>query len=1484
MAISFQQMTTHPAYVNANFEVQSKTRQDWVNKVLIRNPQFLQLDQEAKKNTIAAAIFAPPSFINKELGAQVNDLSQKVQQGDQESRKEMETLVLTQVRRSHSVIARIAGDFAGVLLKGLGIKDTSTLATMPEELQNQPELNKAVSYFSSVLDQTEEDKDGFNSLKILNVFASSLGDFAAISGMVGTGVQSAKGVGLLAKFAEKAVTKGATTSGRLLLGRLTGEAAHAVVTSTLGVGREFALEALNDQGKENQDFQTILQKSSRWFGAYFIGDLAVNWATSVVAPMVKLGLKGGIPGYGDVSSMYKTLNSQDWKNIVQRTFAGEDIPKDLLARLPKELQRETLSTSATFKVLKNVESLTPEGALQVIANSKGFNLIQKANGFEISLKGTDKVKFVKNVKSANDYMIDVISKDQMNPIFKNVDLKEFAYRSAAAPHVEVSALIKGELKEGASGNINILTRLAAPVGGKFQKGKLQTFVKTFAKGNGAGDDVIKGLRVVDKGEVFEVFSKEGKLLDIPKGALSPGEEILRLKELTKRLAELTPEGKGLSTGGDFIKKYSKSLVDQNIFTAEWMSYVVDLDNGNLLKRGSKWVIQSKTDPNVLSTFDSLTDVGEHLIRKNINIDMLKQSADMQGYRFVGTEKSEIFKLKKGNVTIATGKTLNEIVDQVPEVLPKISSEMGPKLTLINETGTLGVRFTKDATVVSNQQNMLKFLDKFRKRSFGGSTFSLTGGSKGRIEFSSKRKQFEVLIPDIGERTIFDKIGEARKYLEGGWAEMDNMTFSALKKGYRLDYKVGKWFLYTDAGEKLMFNSFEEVTEGLKKVPMPEWAPELTGVPEELMENFKKPAQDFFRVKEPDLSNSPLDYTVQARAGVLWTPPKSTLEKFVSEGGDPSVLKMFNDIEAARTFVVGREGEFRKVILTLFDDGSGKVMKKKTRKWVGQYAEALNVKEQDQVIKDALRDKVTIGRREIEAADKLRDFYGRNPGEGAFAYFGVDQEKFIKNYLPHVKEYYEKNPRAAFTDGTQHAFLSQVFDNKVPREMDAFFKHSRTSDILDVALEKDPMAQLFRYTNVGLKEKYLGKLIENAKSLPAFKNDPAMKKRMYNYLAQIGGLPQGNAQEIIRSITPKILNKLGVSPTLTNDITSWFMSLGYSASMGFRPWLPIRNMNQIWTTLAMRMQGNNWVKDALKDVAGKNGGEVFDTLRKKGVIMSALPLFGSETFDQTELLGKITHKSLKMYKNSDDFTRAVAYQAASLKFDDAFGRIKGIGLDPNKFAHMSGISQMDPVGMRQVMGMMNEGNIRGARDIYATSIVTETMFPYRSGMAPLAFSGTIGKMFGMMGHYSAYYVDNIRRSLKYMTPGEKVLAGSIMVGNSAALYGAFRAIGVKADNFKPWEPALFTGGPSWEIMQDLLDATGTGPEGRQARAGLLGLSSKDGKVSFNPVNSTILKWTVPGAFEIKKMTDAVRLTNEGDSWGAFLTSMGSPYNSDWEVMN
>ena len=1476
MAMNFQSLTSNPGYVEATFEQQAKYRQEWVKEELMKSPSFQRLDPKIKQSLVFQALTDAPKFKNPQFGQYAQDLIQRSEQGDKEASDRIEMMVTHQVAKTSGLIYSLANklllsSFADVVSNKEGEVWTGAHR---EEVKNPEDFAKMTSYFSDYMD-AKGSKTGWMTAVSM---ASALTDFATIGLNVGTGVESARGAGMLAKFVQQSIAKG-SKSGGMVLASLVGETVHAGITASLGVVREFALEEMNTQIKINKDFQTIVKKTGRWFGQYFAGDLVVNWAAGVVWPMAKLGLfKGGIgKGYGNVSKVWK-VTPEEFAELNFKIFAGETISEDQLLHLPKEMQRHVLSSRATFQVAKHVERLTDEGAMQLVTHTNGFNMLKHADeGWEISLKfGKGKPFIAKNLKEINDYMIK--QKGEMNPLFKIKDPKVFAKQAAGAPEVEVKSIIQATLSPKESSNINILTRLAAPTDGKFTKTKLEAFAKTYIKGNGSPDGVIKSVNVIKKGDMFEVYAKKKLIAEVPIKQLLPDEEVEIIKALTKSLSEVSGAKGFVPVGEKFISKYVTSLVDQKIFTPEWMAYSVDLGGGKLVQDKNLWKILSKSTGKVMETFDSLSDVGEALIRKNVSVDMLRLSAIDQGLKLTHNIQKETYKIFDGKLLLAEGKSLDEILNRMPSLLPKVSSDLGPKVTVIKNTGELGVRFTQEGIAIAKYQNIFKFLDKFKKHKYAPTRISLTGGAKGRIEFVKKSKQFEVVIPDIGERMIFNKIGEARKYLEGGWKEMDNIKYSANIKGYRMEYRVGKWLLYNDDGTQLAFDNFEQMTKALKNVPTPEWAPELSGIPEELLEGFKRPEHSLFLVKQPVIpEGSALDYGIHARASTMYLPIQSNLELLVKKGGNPIALELFHKTESLRTFMEGREDEMKKLFLTVFDKGGGKVFNKKTRFWIGEYKKALNPQQQEKVVSDALfTDKIKLGRQELEAAEKLRTVY-----ESLAPYFDVDPKLILDGYLPRIAIDVKQNTGRVFSEGKIGTYLKDVYKNKVPKEMDAFFQHARTSEAIGMAVEADPLAQLLRYSHVGLKEKYLGNIIEEIKKSPILAKDPVMQERLFTYIREIGGLPSGHAQEVIRQITPKILKKIGVDTSLTNDIVKWFMTLGYGASMGYKGFLPVRNMNQIFTMLAPRMGGNHWVKQALKEVAGPRGGEIFNTLRKKGVIMSSLPLFGSEIVDQTSLLGKLTHTGLKWYKNSDDFTRAVAYVASDLKFQDAFGKIQSLNLKGDEFLHLSGVSTMEPVLRKNIIELIDAGNSRGAKDLFATQITKETMFPYKAGMAPQLYSGTIGKMFGMMGHYSAYYIDNIRRSINYMTTGEKLIAGGVFAANSTFLYGAFRAIGVNARAFLPWEPAMFTGGPSWEILHDMLSAASFGAEGKASRALLFGLSNKGGKLSFNPLNSTFFKWTFPGAFEIRKIRDAVDLANEGNSWGAFLSLTGSPLDPEWE---
>jgi len=279
----------------------------------------------------------------------------------------------------------------------------------------------------------------------------------------------------------------------------------------------------------------------------------------------------------------------------------------------------------------------------------------------------------------------------------------------------------------------------------------------------------------------------------------------------------------------------------------------------------------------------------------------------------------------------------------------------------------------------------------------------------------------------------------------------------------------------------------------------------------------------------------------------------------------------------------------------------------------------------------------------------------------------------------------------------------------------------------------------------------------------------------------------------------------------------------------------------------------------------------------------LPVPGGQVLDMDGLLGKLTHKGLRWYRSSDEFTRAVAYEAASLRFKDAARRyttgILGKGDEAaEKFIELAGLGFEPPAIRNQARALIQRGEWGAAEQMFASRVVDETMFVYRAGGSPIAYRGLIGTIFGMFGTYPAYYVENIRRALKYTTTAQKLAYAAKFTANSMLFYSAFRAMGINASNFLPWIPATFSGGPIYNMMNQALAAMDfRSYKGRQARAELIGITRRDGRLYWEPGRSEIGKF-LP-TFAVRSFFRGIEMANDGDFYGAFLTVTGFPYSQE-----
>jgi len=268
-----------------------------------------------------------------------------------------------------------------------------------------------------------------------------------------------------------------------------------------------------------------------------------------------------------------------------------------------------------------------------------------------------------------------------------------------------------------------------------------------------------------------------------------------------------------------------------------------------------------------------------------------------------------------------------------------------------------------------------------------------------------------------------------------------------------------------------------------------------------------------------------------------------------------------------------------------------------------------------------------------------------------------------------------------------------------------------------------------------------------------------------------------------------------------------------------------------------------------------------------------------------MVGRYTSRALQMFKNSDEWTRAIGYATAKIQWDDAIakfkkGVFKGDGA-VDDMLHYAGVNLVDPDEYLRVKSDVLKGNLEAALDRYGSRVVDDTFFVYRSTNAPKAFKGVIGKAMGQYGTYAPSYIQNIMKGLRYGSAGQRVAFTARWLGNMGLLYAAFSAAGMDPKNFLPWQPASFSGGPMFDLAYSAIKSVGTGYRGRQARAEVSrALSPIDFSAAWKG-EPDALKYPsfYPGYYQYKSIVDARNYMQKGESWLAFLSVTSTPVRPD-----
>jgi hypothetical protein len=894
----------------------------------------------------------------------------------------------------------------------------------------------------------------------------------------------------------------------------------------------------------------------------------------------------------------------------------------------------------------------------------------------------------------------------------------------------------------------------------------------------------------------------------------------------------------------------------------------------------------------LTADEALNDLIDQVMIDSMDASYIKHALALEGMKLVKSKKGGI-KILRGNKIVAEGADVPSVLRDL-DWAPKIDAAFGPKIAGFDESGD--VRFKYDGnSVIGTKKEVLNFLSKFEDYRNVGRMKHMFKNVNGDI-FKKVNGTFEVRHHGTKSVMEFNSMAEARKWIEGGWEELDSLKSMATKKGFDFYYRGGQYHAVGQDGTVAIMNKMDEVEKMMASYPDPTAAPELIPFLQELEEELtvlkvgKLNRDAPFWMTDIETSNKALksDGEISAWRKLMTRvePMDDWMRKVGRATGNHDLVKKYMKLEELYKLARVQQLEGKNVLHRIFAP-DGKMTSKKKRIGITHYMESGT----DANKLSAIAEEFDLTDRELGIVEKLRSFYGKSPDEGLYGTFGIDPNIYLYDYAPHLLRDIEKYSHLVNEHITIGEFTRAVRGKAPPKSIRFWAENERLADFLEMVREEDSYALALKYNNQGFKKFYLNEPWrdldkEMAQLYKAGKLDGQVAWRLNRYREQVMAVYASDGDKLARSMGESFGRKFGGNEKdviLGKDFASALFSLHYLTNMGFRPYLPVRNLFQIFTTLAPRF-GNDNVFKSLRYVAD-NTEEVLGYLRRIGEISDAPPIV-NDILNAEGFLGKVTHAGLRMFKNSDDITRAVAYGTARVQWDKAVdlwkrGYIKG----EKKFIRMAGLDRIDPYDRAEIIQLLRKGDpdsLSTAMDLYGGKVIRDTMFAYRGSQSPTAFHGLVGRAFGQYGTYSVNYIQNTLKGLGWgvkMPFATRLGYATRFVGNSLAIYYMMRSIGVRADNFLPWNPALFGGGPMFHYAVNAMQATSAGYQGRQARGELASLlpvrAVKNNYTGKYEWKGQVPQGFFPGSLQAKAIIKYMEYMDKGEPWLAFLALTSTP---------
>lgn len=1139
------------------------------------------------------------------------------------------------------------------------------------------------------------------------------------------------------------------------------------------------------------------------------------------------------------------------------------------------------ATSVAERVVKADPNITLEAARASELLDQGFDFFRHADG-TVEFFAPRNMKLIGEVS-------DVLKKYQ-NPV-------------AVGP-VGAQAIVTEQRKflQGAPG----LTRNEGLLMGAAQRAmvsgdpeELRNFGKLYLSSRGHPKVASTGqpidVRVkVQKGlkEPLVQRSFDALEISVPASVKTPAQQRRYIAGLLEGLDRATrldaPSRSADYWASQFTKKVQAFQTPYGIDKDAWIADIAEHYGGTLSTVDGAKILRLPSGAEFTGSSDEmLTRLTRRLADQNVVANDLRS----QGVRLIQNADGFQARSIRTKSIIAEGKDLPELLDAIDYIPQKLDSTYGPKVVRITDQG-----FEMEIAgnrIFQSREDAAKFLSQFQDGRGIAYERAIVQSPKGEVSILGDGT-YKITLPEYGVMKHFDSLGEARSFL----ARSDNPDFTDLQDIARLKsadvtFRNGDYLVHVGPN-RYVAKDLDELKAILRdKVPDPsDGAPNILDALDPSIEasvpdlvNTWKGARSKPKVG-PNPYNLPPEVPFDAAKApaTVWENLRamnanftSWIEGYIERTGNKALGRAFADFRDGMRSVSMNTVQDNRTLDTIFRGANGRLLKKDQRIKIFYHLGATGLEDAQALGQQYMtrygKALKPLTPEEEAVASKVRTFL-----DDMGKRFGIRFKDLITDYMPRLRDMYDSaNLDLLRRVQTADELVAVLPNAKPPKDLKFWAENARVDDVARFFLKDDALEVLMMYAAQGNKKLYLSQpwkqlhQVAEATKLPA-----EISARINLYRENIMSSYHSNAERNLEAIGVSFARSLKDGPLgkliplslremedLGRNAYKSVLSMTYFASMGWKPFLAIRNSMQPWTMAAPRL-GLDWVSKAYKEVLD-NPKPIAERLRKIGVLTEKPPIV-NQVFGHETLAGRALEKSMEWFKNSDDLTRMVAYRASELKFDNAV-RAWDMGLvkTPESFFEMAGLDVIDPTTRQQVWELFSSaGNDtlkrNSARDAFAFKMQRDTMFDYSGSDTPGMFQeGIMGKLFGQFGTYSAGYRANMANMFKYGSPKKRAEMVATYLATTTALWAGFNALRIKTNDFTPGVGAIFTGGPMFDIALDGVKAMDPGYEGAQARARL-----KDQ-----------IPRMLPGSAQVLGIQRALEYQSQGDTYAALLSLMATP---------